>query len=590
MANLKAALTRPKVSEHYARNPFDRSYSVNTSYQLGGLEPFFAQPFIAGSHVKLNRAIFQRTADVNTAAFPKVDTHVEFFVVPIRLLWAYWNNFKLNIQDFNSANFGSLNSTSMDFTAYTPSLSYLDIHEVLRQLNNDRFQSSALTPSTYFNYANTASSSAQSATVGAMRVLAGLGYGQYPFADMSSYDSTGLPFHVNPLKLLAYQKVYYDHFRNTSYEPNDPSAYNIDDLATSVKIPDKRLGKLMRYHYVNYRKDYFQSVYPSLNYVVSNPTGQTWTLPDTLVGRFGVGSTTNNTLPYTSGPGDVLVPTQVGQTYNGFTSVQSIRAAFALDKLLRASAFTPKHVKDQFEARYGVKGVESGNESVRIAAFMNDIVIQEVVNQTATNSSGFSGLGQIGGKGIGFNGFGKDVEFTCKEDSIILGVVYSLPRSSYDGTFVENWNAKLDREDFFIPEYMDLGMQPLLGHEMSILKRNNSNVLTPNWSSAAGLYAYKDRYSEYKVGIDRNLGNFIEEGVLTDFVVHSNGQWFTASGNSAINANYFKVKPNDMDSVFAQNTDTTDITTDKFITHIDVRCICNQNISVHGQPRNGGLG
>ena len=102
MANLKAALTRPKVSEHYARNPFDRSYSVNTSYQLGGLEPFFAQPFIAGSHVKLNRAIFQRTADVNTAAFPKVDTHVEFFVVPIRLLWAYWNNFKLNIQDFNS--------------------------------------------------------------------------------------------------------------------------------------------------------------------------------------------------------------------------------------------------------------------------------------------------------------------------------------------------------------------------------------------------------------------------------------------------------------------------------------------------------
>ena len=78
MANLNAVLTRPKVSENYSRNPFDRSEVNKLSYQLGGLTPFFCQPFIAGSHVKLNRSIFQRTAAVNKPAFPTVDTHCCF--------------------------------------------------------------------------------------------------------------------------------------------------------------------------------------------------------------------------------------------------------------------------------------------------------------------------------------------------------------------------------------------------------------------------------------------------------------------------------------------------------------------------------
>lgn len=578
MANFKAVLQRPKVSATYSRNAFDRSFSLNTSYQLGGLEPIMAQPMIAGSHIKLNRAIFQRTADVNTAAFPKVDTHVEFFAVPIRLLWMYWNNFKLNIQDFNSTMQGSVVSSpgASTFTPNNPACPSFDVAAFHREINGILFNN-VLSSNYYTNI-----TPLKGAALGSYRLLGAFGYGQYPLSNVTSAESAAsqaVTYLVNPFKALAYQKVYFDHFRNTAYESNDPIYYNVDDIFTNTPMVANRVGKIFQYRYVNYRKDYFQSVYPSLNYSVSQPSGLSWTISDSvmynltgLLSPLSVDAQANN-----GGQVRIVGGTATGSSVSNstFNTVQQIRASFALDKLLRASAYAPKHVKDQFEARYGVKGVESGHESVRIGAFMNDILIQEVTN-TAAN------LGEIGGKGVGYDGFKKDIEYTFKEDSILLGVMYSLPRTSYDSTFVENWNSKLDREDFFIPEYMNLGMQPFMNSERSFIV-NSTGVRVPVWDVVNNIIGYKDRYSEYKLGIDRNLGNFNIDGALADFVVHSN----STQGAVVAGANYFKVKPTDMDSIFVQATDTGDITTDKFITHLDIKLICNQNMSVHGQPAMG---
>lgn len=572
MASLNAVLQRPKVSANYSRNAFDRSFSVNTSYQLGGLEPFMAQPMIAGSHIKLNRAIFQRTADVNTAAFPKVDTHVEFFAVPIRQLWMYWSNFKLNIQDFGSTLEGTtIEQTGISsWTPNSPVCPSFDVAAFHREINSILFGN--VSTSNYF----TGLTPIKQYALGAYRLLGALGYGQYPLSDVSNVEtqsSKDVVFLVNPFKALAYQKVYYDHFRNTTYESNDPSYYNVDDRVSSSPLIDARVGRIFQYRYVNYRKDYFQSIYPSLNYSSSVPTGINWTIPDSVAGSlFSLsGQSYGARVANNGGVVGVGVIPSGGPNLTMF-SVQQVRAAFALDKLLRASAYAPKHVKDQFEARYGVKGVESGNESIRIASFMNDILIQEVVN-TSQN------LGEIGGKGVGYDGFSEDVEYTFKEDSILLGVIYSLPRTSYDSSFVENWNSKLDREDFFIPEFMDLGLQPFYDFERTFVF-NNPGVRAPVWNVVNNVIGYKDRYSEYKIGIDRNLGNFNIDGALSDFVVHSNNSF----GNTVASSNYFKVKPTDMDSIFVQATDTGDISTDKFITHLDLKLICNQDMSVHGQP------
>ena len=584
MANLRAVLSKPKIGATYARNAFDRSFSVNTSYQLGGIEPIFAEPVIAGSHIKLNRSIFQRTAPVNTAAFPKIDTHVEFFAVPIRLLWMYWNNFKLNIQDFQSNFQGTINSgvNSYVFTPDSPSIPYFnaaslnaDIYNTQRYYWNPSEYQNGYTSRYFGSY-----SDPHIQAIGARRLLSAFGYGSTPLELGSQPNPSNLTYMCNPFKLLAYQKVYYDHFRNTAYESNDPSFYNIDAYRSATELPDLLVARLCRYRYVNYRKDYFQSVYPSLNYSSSSPNGLTWLIPDSVVYQ---SSSSQSVVPTPSGSGQVNVVLPSNSSGFAIGTVQQIRASFALDKLLRASAYAPKHVVDQFEARYGVKGVESGHECPRIGAFMNDIIIQEVTN-TAQN------LGEIGGKGVGYNGFGKDIEFTAKEDCIVLGVMYSLPRTSYDGTGVANWNAKLDREDFFIPEYMDLGLQPLYDGEISTIYYANGKPNMIGTTAYSYIGGYQTRYQEYKCGIDRNLGNFMADGIYSDFVNHSQLSSFVSGFYSGFSADYFKVKPTDLDSVFASSTVLADPESDKFLTHLDIKFICNQNMSIHGQPRLGGLG
>lgn len=559
MANLKAVLTRPKVSENYSRNAFDRSCSPKLTYQLGGLQPFFAEPFIAGSHVKLNRSIFQRTAAVTTPAFPTVDTHCEFFYVPLRLLMTNWANFKLRIQDFNSSNFVFFNSPDFN-TPQVPQIPSMNLLYVRSNIAG-KLAGDASVIAPFF--------SSKREACEANRLLDALGYGYvYPTDPYYTDEEDVEVYLVNTLKLQAYQKIYYDHFRNTSYESNVVPAYNLDRWSyQGENVPAYEVARLCTYRYVNYRKDYYNSIYPALNFVTSDPSGLGWSIPSNVsMSLFGVSTLAADSDAYDGGQVRLHSSVVAGQSWS---TVQQIRAAFALDKLLRASAYAPKHVKDQFEARFGVKGVESEFESVRIGAMMNSIVFQEVTD-TASN------LGAVGGKGVGSSGFGDDIEFTCKEDCIIMGLMYSLPRSSYDSWALKNWNGKLSPEDFFQPEFMNLGMQPMYASELYL---SSLSPLT-TWNYIVG---YKPRYSEYKVGIDQNHGVFNRNRPLSNFVVHS-GSGRSAISQNGVNYSWFKVSPTDMDSIFAQATDPSDEATDKFITYLDVKCICNQNMSVHGQP------
>lgn len=569
MANLNAVLSRPRINETYARNAFDRSEVHRLNWQLGALTPFFAEPFIKGSHVKLNLSSLVRTANVNTAAMVTVDTHYEFFCVPLRLLDSNWYQKKLQVNDIVSTAFYSTSQStstsplSVSFLSNVPKFNLAQVHNELKFL----YQSDSVS---------------KQFAVGASRLLDLLGYG---FVDPSAGDpqQSVSSFMCNPYKLLAYQKIYFDHFRNTAYESNNPFAYNIDHLyarnSNTGSITYEQTRNFTTLRYVNYRKDYFQALYPGLNYVLSVPAGVPSTLgPSFVTGVLGNPYSDEN-LTYTSGAPDGRI-----------TSVQNIRAAFAIDRLLRASAYAPKHVKDQMLARYGVEGTESDMESIRIASFMNDIQINPVL-QTAPNTlegttDEISGIGSLGGVGIGSIGFQKDdVDFTCEDDCIIMGVLYTMPRSTYDSRLVRNWNAKISVNEFFIPEYMDLGLQPVRDFELSTY--GNGSYTIPSYPN--DIAGYQDRYMEYKHGIDMNHGLFNSGEMLQAFTNHTNDGYYKNLPDSGVSADFFKVKPSDLDSVFVLNYTPDGMAGDQFFGQVSVKCISNQNMSVHGQPRNGSL-
>lgn len=628
MAKTKRVLGKPLPNASLPRNAFDRSVRINFNSFAGGLFPVFAEPFQKGSRIKLNRSIFQRTADVNTAAFPIIDTHVEFFEVPLRQLWTPWYNWKLNIQDYNSSEFGVFGQGSSTWNAKIfDSVPSFDVMRVVDQM--------------FTTYRTTTSTSifgtSKKYALDACRLLDLLGYGSYKLEAAGS--STSSTLQVNPFKLAAYQKIYYDHFRNTAYESNNPYPYNLDyeslhSSSSSPVVSDRWLAQALQLHYVNYRRDYFTNLYPALNYVVSTPTGLSWQIPSSVVGLASQAIQINNNLTasasaYTGSTGNdnnrwsditsnqsnvisyqssgttngnlgtasngiwhthdashnhniTLGGSITGQLTSDVYNVQNIRAAFALDKLLRQTSYAPKHVKDQMEARFGIKGTENDKESIRIASFKNDIVIGEVT-QTAPgqdSSGSYQPLGTIGGKGVGGEASGRDIEYTCKDDCIVMGVMYTLPRASYDSNFIKNWNAKQSREDFFQPEFMDLGLQPL--HQYEWYQPTDGSFTIQDANRILG---YVPRYQEYKLNIDTNHLLFNSGRLLSPFAVHTNvghRSYRQVDGEDYL---FFKVRPEDLDSIFVTQYDPFDMLTDQFINSLEIKCISNQDMSVHGQPR-----
>lgn len=595
----QTALSRPMPNASLPRNSFPRGFCKRFNMSTGMLLPVFAQFVPLGSKFRLNRSIFLRTAQLNTAAFPLIDFNIDFYVVPLRLLMTRYDEFKTNTQDLNSSAFSSTHVPSR-----MPYFKLSDIHSTI--------VSPSFTPGTDLLGVDL--------KYGAARLFDLLGYDDANLAGLASgYDAE-----YNAFRLLAYQKIYYDHYRNTAYEANEPLAYNADHAYLSggdgYISGQLALQKMCELHYVNYRKDYFQAVYPGLNYVMSGVEfdQDPWSLPHSLVGAlsssalnvtgitsndqerwrtFGTPSTIsqqnaqfvtglNTNLQTSSG-----VPVQHDHSFNAsttvyqsptsLTNVQAIRAAFALDKLMRASAYAPKHVKDQLEARYGVKLRQSyGNESIRIGSFGNQITIGEVTS-TANTDTGSSGdkLGAIGGKGVSGDPYGKTISYTVESDCIVMGIAYGLSRSMYDSHRIDNFNQKHLREDLPVPEFMDLGLRPLLLSELFHVQ----NVTLDN--QAIG---YVTRDQEYKIGIDENHGLFRDGQPLGVYTVHTNSANRLTPGSPIgilSTAAYFKVSPSDLNSIFAQNFDPTDQLTDQIFGQIEFKFDVRQNMSIHGQPR-----
>lgn len=579
MAN--KVLQRPKVQENLNRNPFDRSFLRNKNQSAGMIVPVMAEPCIAGTKGVINRKVFTRSAQVVSPAFPIVDQCFDFFKVPIRYLFSGWNDWKLNINDIGSSALLNLLTSGKPDLSLNTSIPYLNVGrqasgsfpwQINEAIKTNLPSLTAFNRSEFLNDMK--------------RLYEGLGYGTMDAIVAGPISAQANA--KNLFKICAYQKVYYDHYRNSSYESNNPLAYNIDDLykkGTSnwditVDIYEtQRFIDMWTLRYVNYRNDYYKNIYPSLNYTNSVPNGSNWSAPSSVVGIssspttqvFGVNSNGNSVY------NPILYQLGSNFTNNQILSVQHIRSLFALDKLMRASAFTPKHVRDQFKARFGVDvGDQVSKETERLGSFKNNIVFGEVTNVA---ESATSALGEVGGKGIGASDFDKDIHFYCEEDSIILGVCYFIPRACYD-LQPDEWNNYLTRESFFQPEFQNLGLRPM---------QNDNGTI----------FGYTVPNQRYKLGVDFNEGLFkvadqryavsgadvshvFSPGVLQSFSVHSQPVYALAG---AASADYFKVKPSDLDPIFATSYNTEhNMLSDQFYYNLVIKFAVTQNMSVHGQP------
>ena len=565
---MKSVFSKKQSQVNLQRNAFDLSHSDVFSIAPGMLLPIHVSEVNPNEHFVITPANYVRTMPLNSAAFTRLKQHIEFFFVPMRTLCRQFQQFIVGT-DYKISSIEALNS-------YKANLPIFDLLPVIKSLEVDTDLNQFGLP----------------LKNDLIRLYDMLGYGincsnYTKFTDVNSF------FMVNPFRFLAYQKVYFDHYRNPLYELNDPSCYNVDNFfGTSYDIDRK--STLLRYR--NWNKDYFTSVSPSFqgaDYLtdpvlmsnVLNLTDSSYLsghdfLPDT-----SSNITWNNTAVPAANKdmiGSLSRPDYSGLVFN----IANLRAAYALDKLYRISiAAGDGDYGSQIKAHYGFNAVHDDWKSQFIGGCSAPIQISEVITTATTVDTAGSLLatsGDIKGKGVSLNQ--GSFTFDSREHGIIIGILSIVPEADYQSSMVDTFNTKCTRDQYFQPEFQDLGKQPISSSELSFYVYPKGPE-HPSSEIVNNIIGFTNRYMEYKTCVNKVHGNFNTYGSLSAWASPRNNPLFVKHNYTSvfITSTSLKVDPRILNPIMAVSFDGTE-STDPFICdcHVSVQAV--RPMSVTGEP------
>jgi hypothetical protein len=563
---MKSLFAKQKSKANLQRNAFDLSYSNKFTASPGMLLPCYVQEVNPNEHFVISPQSFLRTMPLNTASFVRGKQNIEFYFVPYRLLCRQFPQFVVGT-DYKISSLSELNS-------YKGSLCTFALSDTITSL--------------VASFKNTTAATdicGQRVDYGSCRLLDLLGYGVNAPTIRALTKSTtefNKALDCNLFRLLAYQKIYYDFYRNPMYELNNPAAYNVDDsFNTSISEPDfsdyeSPLNARFALRYRNWKKDYFNCVSPYFQ-------GADWLSSPFGVSLLGKDLSGNSLLPFTSpgissGNAQSYMFSDSASYHQSSFSIANLRSAYALDKLYRLSiAAGDGDYGSQIRAHYGFNVPYDNCKSQFLGGISEPISISEVIT-TATTSE--APTGDISGKGLSANS-GQRIVFDSKEHGVIMGIFSVVPEADYNACGIDKFNMKIRREDYYQPEFADLGLSPLSLYEYSYC--DPSHILNDN-----DVLGYVPRYIEYKTRVDYVHGEFESFSETSSPVSGSLSAW-TAPRQTQLNSSFkatnafFKIRPNiwnNISNIAYKGSESEDI----FIVDFRANVQAVRPMSVSGLP------
>lgn len=535
------------------RNAFDLSFTSKFTASVGMLLPCFCKEVNPNEHFRINPEMFLRTVPLNSAAYVRLKQYCEFYFVPTRLLWRSFPQFIAG----TSNQFSTAISDGSKFSS-VPTWDFNILLKLLSTSGND-------TCGYPFKY-------------GAVRLLDLLGYG----VNVSNVDTliaanTAKPFafKVSPFRMLAYQKIYSDFYRNSLYEPIDVENFNVDNTSSSSSIANQT-ASMMYLRYRDWKKDYFNAVSPQFQ---GNDFMSASFTPIVFpsAGQDVNANPTSWSHKNDNFQGGLSINQPSGGSSAGIT-VANLRSAYALDKLFRLMVSAKDgSYSEQMKTRFGVDAPDDDWKSKFIGAIDAPVTIGDVTTTSDTyNETDQSGAIPGTLYGNGWSQSQGTIDFTSKEHGIIMGIFSILPECDYQSDQIDAFNTKLKREDFFVPEFADLGKQPTPIYQFKFSKDTDmSKVL--GWNL---------RYSEYKTSLDMVHGVFNSDDKFQNQSYNAwvapRNQTLSQYSNGAT-VSFFKALPSVLNQIMVQQYDGTE-QTDQFLVNAGFNVQAIRPMSIYGEP------
>lgn len=535
----KVKLNAPQYGEH------NLSHDNKLTFEIGKLVPILNSHMFPGDNFRVGAEHLIRFAPLLSPVFQRYDVRLDTVFTPERILDPRVT------EDFYRG--GKNGNTDIAL----PTLRLSEIIEAYQDISAGTLPDDQINflSGTLYDYLN----------LPTFDDLAALEETRAAFFTTLELD---VPQEVRDLEIVlypfaAYQAVYREYYRaqfvddamSVEDEIDNPISYAhylpdfplSDIIAVYRANPNTALSRaihtaLFTTRDVNFPQDYFTSALPTpqLGNSVQIPSDISMYIGDYRVHSVASSTVVSNSefkLKEVSRVQDNTGTTRSGNvSFMNTSTIPDLRKANKLQDYLERSLLGGNRFIDWILNMFGVHSSDSRLDRPEFISRARDIVSISEVTQTSASiiaqGDTDSPLGEMAGHGMSVGAFGL-CEYSAEEPGWLQVYVSVVPRSAYFQGIPKEF-TKLDRFDYLIPQFSEIGMQDIKDYELFA-------------SDAEGeIFGYTERYAEYR---------FMHNEIHGDFR-NSLSYWHSArmfGSGPDLSPEFLKVsaRPNDLNRVFA---------------------------------------
>lgn len=500
-----------KSSPNVARNDFDLSHRHLLTANIGELLPVSFIETVPGDFIKMRISDLVRAIPLVTSPFMRVKQHVDVWFVPYHYLWS-------NFEEFITQK-SQPSSSSLKKSAFVP-------HENLNYIQG------------IINGAEDTDTDivGRAWSIGAKKLYDLCGYGLSTTVSSSA---------INLWRIAAYNKIWYDEYRQKYYDAGirfmdedansdysiAAASFNFDDLSCTSESTSRlsggsglgdsenRIKEMFQMRYRLWKKDLYTGLLPSTQFgVVSSvlsegPVGLANSGGDDFhaaavrgydnisYGPYAPQFTngTAGSVGYARRDDGTTGVIQVNKYLYANTSVDvlQLRKSEALQIWRERALRAGNRISDNMRGHYGDDAEYTDNRPVLLGSVDSPLNIGDIDATSQTGTGVNQSLGDVAGKGLSSMDE-KVFSFKAHKFGVIVTLVSFLPESEYLSNGIDRMNQLIESEDYFTPEYQDLGLEAV-------------SSFTFDSSVPVRVLGYAPRYFGYKTKLDKVFSTFMRD-------------------------------------------------------------------------------